>query len=260
MALGQALQNTSSLGVACSGSRDIGCQNLYTNTARRGPQQPPWRLFGVYVFSSFFPWKQAFWYTPPNLFFACWGTWVFRTENTFGVYFCSGSRDISSPQDSWESASGDGRTITAEENRKRHHHYHPPAPPSPFPKVFLAPCDAPKMVIYNVVTGSALGPSPSYGIPCAHSIQFQSNQNSPDRKIPGLEIVVFIAEVGGICVITVFFGSVGSMIFHTSSFLRSNPLDSAFSLWETDFYTPPVLGGVALFNNSAPAVFKDPVP
>ena len=64
----------------------IGYQNLYTNTARRGPQQPRWRLFGVYVFSSFFPWKQAFWYTP-NLFFACWGTWVFRAENTFGVYF-----------------------------------------------------------------------------------------------------------------------------------------------------------------------------
>ena len=27
-----------------------------------------------------------------------------------------------------------------------------------------------------------------------------------------------------------------------------------------DFYTPPVLGGVALFDNSAPAVYKNPVP
>ena len=26
--------------------------------------------------------------------------------------------------------------------------------------------------------------------------------------------------------------------------------------WETDFYTPPVLGGAALFDNSAPAVYK----
>ena len=27
-------------------------------------------------------------------------------------------------------------------------------------------------------------------------------------------------------------------------------------LWETDFYTPPVLGGAALFDNSAPAVYE----
>ena len=46
----------------------LGGQNLYTNTARRGPQRPPWRLFGVYVFSFVFPWKQAFWYTPKLLF------------------------------------------------------------------------------------------------------------------------------------------------------------------------------------------------
>ena len=30
--------------------------------------------------------------------------------------------------------------------------------------------------------------------------------------------------------------------------------------WETDFYTPQVLGGAALFDNSAPAVYKNPVP
>ena len=30
--------------------------------------------------------------------------------------------------------------------------------------------------------------------------------------------------------------------------------------WETDFYTPPVLRGAALFHNSAPAVYKNPVP
>ena len=27
--------------------------------------------------------------------------------------------------------------------------------------------------------------------------------------------------------------------------------------WETDFYTPPMLGGAALFDNSAPAVYKN---
>ena len=63
----------------------LGGQNLYTNTARRGPSETPWRLFGVYAFSFFSPWKQAFWYTP-NLFLTCWGTWVFKAENTFGVY------------------------------------------------------------------------------------------------------------------------------------------------------------------------------
>ena len=31
-------------------------------------------------------------------------------------------------------------------------------------------------------------------------------------------------------------------------------------LWETDFYTPPVLGGAALLPFSAPAVYKNPVP
>ena len=31
-------------------------------------------------------------------------------------------------------------------------------------------------------------------------------------------------------------------------------------VWETDFYTPPVLGGAALLENSAPAVYKIPVP
>ena len=36
--------------------------------------------------------------------------------------------------------------------------------------------------------------------------------------------------------------------------------DFSENLWETDFYTPPVLGGVAAFDNSAPAVYKNPVP
>ena len=31
-------------------------------------------------------------------------------------------------------------------------------------------------------------------------------------------------------------------------------------IWETDFYTPPVLGGAALLPFSAPAVYKNPVP
>ena len=33
-------------------------------------------------------------------------------------------------------------------------------------------------------------------------------------------------------------------------------LFKASKLWETDFYTPPVLGGAALFENSVPAVYK----
>ena len=36
--------------------------------------------------------------------------------------------------------------------------------------------------------------------------------------------------------------------------------NSVFVIWETDFFTPPVLGGVALLDNSAPAVYKSPVP
>ena len=31
-------------------------------------------------------------------------------------------------------------------------------------------------------------------------------------------------------------------------------------LWETDFYTPPVLGSAALLPFSAPAVYQNPVP
>ena len=30
--------------------------------------------------------------------------------------------------------------------------------------------------------------------------------------------------------------------------------------WETDLYTPPVLGNAALFDNSAPAIYKNLVP
>ena len=35
---------------------------------------------------------------------------------------------------------------------------------------------------------------------------------------------------------------------------------SSLRNWETDFYTPPVLGGAALLPFSAPAVYKNPVP
>ena len=38
------------------------------------------------------------------------------------------------------------------------------------------------------------------------------------------------------------------------------PLPTPEFLWETDFYTPPVLGGAANFDFSAPAVYKIPVP
>ena len=52
----------------------IGAQNLYTNTARRGPPQTPGSLFGVYMYfpslSLLFPLKTSFLvYTKPV--FAC---------------------------------------------------------------------------------------------------------------------------------------------------------------------------------------------
>ena len=34
---------------------NLGGQNLYTNTVRRGPPHTPGRLFGVYDFSPLFP-------------------------------------------------------------------------------------------------------------------------------------------------------------------------------------------------------------
>ena len=34
----------------------------------------------------------------------------------------------------------------------------------------------------------------------------------------------------------------------------------SYLFWETDFYTPIVLGGAALFDNSAAVVYKNPVP
>ena len=33
-------------------------------------------------------------------------------------------------------------------------------------------------------------------------------------------------------------------------------LETCYVTWETDFYTPPVLGGAGRFDNSAPAVYK----
>ena len=56
-------------------------------------------------------------------------------------------------------------------------------------------------------------------------------------------------------------------LFFSANILLHGPLDICLDLlpaapynWETDFYTPPVLGGAALFGNSAPAVYKKPVP
>ena len=37
-------------------------------------------------------------------------------------------------------------------------------------------------------------------------------------------------------------------------------VQSPLFYWETDFYTPPVLGGAALLPFSAPAVYKNLVP
>ena len=39
-----------------------------------------------------------------------------------------------------------------------------------------------------------------------------------------------------------------------------DPVEGGRIRKETDFYTPQVLGGAALFDNSAPAVYKNPVP
>ena len=64
----------------------IGGQNLYTNTVRRGPPHTPGRLFGVYVFPLFSLENKLFGIHQTS-FFACWGTWILRAENTFGVYF-----------------------------------------------------------------------------------------------------------------------------------------------------------------------------
>ena len=38
--------------------------------------------------------------------------------------------------------------------------------------------------------------------------------------------------------------------------LRSKLSEDHDNMWETDFYTPPVLEGAALFDSSAPAVYK----
>ena len=60
---------------------------IYTPMLREGvPPQTPWRLFDVYVFSFFFPCKQAFWYIP-NLFFCLLRHWSFQSWKPFGVYF-----------------------------------------------------------------------------------------------------------------------------------------------------------------------------
>ena len=37
-------------------------------------------------------------------------------------------------------------------------------------------------------------------------------------------------------------------------------LNVASEFWETDFYTPPMLRGAALFDTSAPTVYENPVP
>ena len=41
---------------------------------------------------------------------------------------------------------------------------------------------------------------------------------------------------------------------------KTNKIQNVHHPWDTDFYTPPVLGGAALFDNSAAAVYKNPVP
>ena len=61
-------------------------KSIHQYSAKGSPTttlKPSWCIC---IFLLFLLKKQAFWYTP-NLFFASWGTWVFRAENTFGVLF-----------------------------------------------------------------------------------------------------------------------------------------------------------------------------
>ena len=41
---------------------------------------------------------------------------------------------------------------------------------------------------------------------------------------------------------------------------QNSGFGTPYDLRETDFYTPPVLGGASLFDNSAAAVYKNSVP
>ena len=60
---------------------------IYTPILREGVSHKHLQDALVYMsFPSFSLENNPVWYTP-NLFFACWGAWVFRAENTFGVYF-----------------------------------------------------------------------------------------------------------------------------------------------------------------------------
>ena len=43
---------------------------------------------------------------------------------------------------------------------------------------------------------------------------------------------------------------------HAHHFSSPVPMCFQNKLWETDFYTPQVLGGTAILDNSAPAVYK----
>ena len=64
-----------------------GGQNLYTNMCEEVPHKHLEGSSVYMIFPSFCPWRQGYWYTPNLLFLACWGTWAFRAENTFGVCF-----------------------------------------------------------------------------------------------------------------------------------------------------------------------------
>ena len=62
-----------------------GCLRSGKSKLFRGSLTNTLRVLWCICIFLLFPWKQAFWYTP-NLFFACWGAWVFKAENTFGVF------------------------------------------------------------------------------------------------------------------------------------------------------------------------------
>ena len=57
-----------------------------------------------------------------------------------------------------------------------------------------------------------------------------------------------------------YWGAGGGLEYIENKAKQSAQRFPSHPFWETDFHTPPVLGAAALFDNSAPAVYKNPVP
>ena len=101
------------------------------------------------------------------------------------------------------------------------------------PKVCLAPYNAPRMVIYDVATGSALWPSPSYVHPHTNS----NPTPTPQTERPLVWRLFSSLGKLGICVITVFFGSVSSKFFILPLFFAAIPLKALSPLPSGPFRT-----------------------